>query len=327
MLQLIQLGSERRDDVNELTASSVRGSDAVDGEFVYVHTPPSSNLHPLLSGKQRSRQKSFTERIPGPGAMDVRRATSFTERVPGYSVSPTASPYLLSFEPNIDVSLNTLPSSPAKEQRFTKPQKSSTKHSWFGGRGKENKTSNISTSEPRGTPDRYLSAQFPGIDSPNNSPVHQGHPNVKTVEVEVYNSHPSPPSKTGLDDVVSKSQQDASGEHRNLLFSLESSVRGKESLDPRSKSSNAQTSSSPEQSEGFLDRLAKQGREEMVLSGVSQISSLLADDPFLATSQRFLSVGYVQTLEENFRKNHVVADVDEPVDKTMESIIRLGQVC
>ena len=93
-MQLIQLGSERREDVNELTASSVRGSDAVDGEFVYVHAPPSSNLHPLLSGKQRSRQ-SFTERIPGPGAIDVRRATSFTERVPGYSVSPTASSYLL----------------------------------------------------------------------------------------------------------------------------------------------------------------------------------------------------------------------------------------
>ena len=141
---------------------------------------------------------------------------------------------------------------------------------------------------------------------------------MKTVEVEVYNSYPAPPSKTGLDDVVSRSQQDASGEHRNLLFSLESSVRGKEeSLDPRSKSSNLQTSLSPEQSEGFLDRLAKQGREEMVLSGVSQISSLLADDPFLVTSQRFLSVEYVQTLEENFRKNQVVADVDEPVDKTI----------
>ena len=84
---------------------------------------------------------------------------------------------------------------------------------------------------------------------------------MKTVEVDIYNFHPSLPSKTGLDDVVSKSQQDASGEHRNLLFSLESSVRGKEeSLDPRSKSSNSQTSPSPEQSEGFLDRLAKQGR-------------------------------------------------------------------
>lgn len=345
VLQLIQLGSERREDINELTASSVHHTNTIDEDYIYVHTPPTSNLHPLLSGQKRSRQKSFTERAPQrapvPEAIDVRRATSFTERVQGYSVSPTGSPYLLSFEPNLDVSLNTLPSSLSKEQTFTKAQKSSTKHSWFGGRGRQDKTT--ANSERGGTPGRYSTAQYPGInlsppshnstaqfpgdDSSNNSPVHQSHPNVKTVQVEVYDSDQAPLSKSCLDDVVSKSQQNTGG-HRNLLFSLESSVRGRESLDdPCLKSSSVQTSSSPNQSEGFLDRLAKQSREVMVQSGASLASGRLADDPFLVSSQRFLSVGYVEMLENNFQKNHVVADREDPVGKTMESIIRLGQVC
>lgn len=317
VLQLIQLGSECREEVNLLDVPS--GS-------AFGHAP-------LTKRQLREKSNAGGEwcRLSVSGRGDMRSA-SYSEKGAGYPTTPTSSS-LPGFEPSLHTSLDNLTKS------LTQQLKTSSTPSWLS-RKKRDVMDNWSSHG--GVPGRYFRTSD-RVDSLESSPVHLSHTHTRTVEVEVHTEDDGPSSPPRCDGVMSSLKDE--GYHNNLFKVGSTLVRDEEHTDgPIERSMNIQTPSLPDHSQVFVieqttsteltpsacsnlgNELTTVRSEVMQSSASNHGSSLISGNPFLASSEKFFSVEHVQLLEDNFYKNHNIADSASPPREAVKEIVRQGQV-